>query len=73
MQSGDIITEKESAYVEELERLWDMVSDMVESGRLVEADIPDDYQALVSQMVKLGAFDVRDEAVDACQHGSCRP
>ncbi len=73
MQSGDIITEKESAYVEELERLWDMVSDMVESGRLAEADIPDDYQALVSQMVKLGAFEVRDERVGAYQHSSCRP
>ena len=73
MQSGDIVTEKESAYVEELERLWDMVSDMVESGRLVEADIPDDYQALVAQMVKLASSEVRDEAVDSCRHGSCRP
>lgn len=73
MQSGDIVTEKESAYVEELERLWDMVSDMVESGRLVEADIPDDYQALVAQMVKLASSEVRDESVDACRYGSCRP
>jgi len=31
-------------------RLHDMLSDMIESGRLSEADIPDDYQALVEQL-----------------------
>ncbi|MCP1674322.1 hypothetical protein J2T57_001424 [Natronocella acetinitrilica] len=37
-------------YIQELERLWDFVSDMVEGGRLSEELVPDDYQALVSQM-----------------------
>lgn len=43
-------------YVAKLERLWDMVSDMVEGGRLREADAPDDYAALVQQMVDLQAL-----------------
>ena len=40
-------------YVSALENLWDIVSDMVESGRLTEADIPDDYSALVERMASL--------------------
>lgn len=39
------------AYTKALERLWDMLSDTVEGGRLTEADCPDDYEALVHQMV----------------------
>jgi hypothetical protein len=31
-------------------RLHDMLSDMIESGRLREADIPNDYRALVDQL-----------------------
>jgi hypothetical protein len=53
LQEGDILTGKESEYVEQLEKLWDMLSDTVEGGRLTEVDAPDDYQAFVSQMVKL--------------------
>lgn len=30
--------------------LHDMLSDMIEGGRLTEADIPDDYQALLEQI-----------------------
>lgn len=33
-------------------KLHDMVSDMIEGGRLSEADIPDDYQALVDHLVE---------------------
>lgn len=52
-QSGDILNTEESQYFDQLERLWDMLSDCVEGGRLTEADLPDDYEALVHQMVKL--------------------
>lgn len=45
-----------STYVRCLETLWDMVSDMVEGGRLTEADIPDDYHALVNHMVALSGI-----------------
>lgn len=37
-------------YIRELEKLWDMLSDAIEGGRLTESDIPDDYQAIVYQM-----------------------
>jgi len=53
MQSGDILTDEEAVYVDGLERLWDMLSDAVESGRLRATHIPDDYAALVSQMIAL--------------------
>ena len=33
-------------------RLWDMLSDTVESGRLTVSDIPVDYHALVHQMTQ---------------------
>lgn len=42
-------------YVGSLEKLWDTISDTVEGGRLTEADIPDDYQAIVEQMVECNA------------------
>lgn len=32
------------------ERLHDGLSDMIESGRLTEADIPDDYEWLVQML-----------------------
>ena len=35
------------------ERLHDMVSDMIEGGRLTRADVPDDYDALVHQLEEL--------------------
>jgi hypothetical protein len=57
LQHGDMLTEREATYILELEKLWDMLSDTVEGGRLTEADIPDDYQALVSQMVKLAGIE----------------
>lgn len=39
--------------LEAYKRLHDGLSDMIESGRLTEADIPDDYQWLVSSLVEL--------------------
>lgn len=35
--------------------LHDGLSDMIESGRLNEVDIPDDYQWLVATLIRLGA------------------
>lgn len=37
-------------------RLHELLSDMIESGRLTEADIPDDYQALVTSLELLGCI-----------------
>lgn len=51
MQAGDILTNQQADYVGELEKLWDMLSDAIEGGRLSPADIPDDYDAFVNQMV----------------------
>lgn len=49
----------------ELECLWDMLSDAIEGGRLTEADIPDDYEAFVEQMVSCeGARYRREQVVD---------
>jgi hypothetical protein len=53
LQDGDIITAEEALYIENLEQLWDMLSDAVEGGRLTQADAPDDYRAYVHQMTKL--------------------
>ena len=41
-----------SAYFE----LHDMLSDMIEGGRLTEGDIPDDYAALVEQLEQCNAY-----------------
>ena len=41
--------------VEQYERLHDGLSDMIEGGRLTEADIPDDYQWLVETLVACNA------------------
>ncbi len=38
-------------------RLHDMLSDMVEGGRLSEAEIPDDYQALVDALAECDGAD----------------
>lgn len=35
------------------DRLHDLLSDLIEGGRLKEADIPDDYQAIVEQLALL--------------------
>lgn len=35
-------------------RLHDGLSDMIEGGRLTEADIPDDYQWLVNSLERIG-------------------
>lgn len=59
-------------YIKQLEALWDMVSDMVEGGRLTEADIPDDYDALVRKMGECEAArapkdgEVREIGVEEC-------
>lgn len=36
--------------------LHDMLSDMIEGGRLTEGDIPDDYTALVEQLEQCNAY-----------------
>lgn len=41
--------------VKQYERLHDGLSDMIEGGRLTEADIPDDYQWLVETLVQCNA------------------
>lgn len=46
--------------------LHDGLSDMIESGRLTEADIPDDYQWLVQKLVALVAGN--DRLVKALPH-----
>lgn len=38
------------AYRSAYSRLHDMLSDMIEGGRLLESNIPGDYQALVAQI-----------------------
>ena len=37
-------------------KLHDGLSDMVESGRLSETEIPDDYQWLVDSLTKLAGY-----------------
>ena len=49
------MTNHEQNYLSELERLWDMLSDMIEGGRLTAADVPDDYQALVAKLAECAA------------------
>jgi hypothetical protein len=46
------------------QRLHDGLSDMVESGRLTEADIPDDYDWLVNSMLVPLANDQGQELLD---------
>lgn len=46
--NGDLL-----AILGDYRRLHDMLSDMIEGGRLKEADIPDDYEAIVEQLAKL--------------------
>ena len=41
--------------VKQYERLHDGLSDMIEGGRLIEDDIPDDYQWLVETLVQCNA------------------
>lgn len=43
-------------YLHSLEKLWDMLSDAVENGRLLEHDIPDDYKAFIHQMEQCEAY-----------------
>ena len=63
--SGDVLTEQEAKLCNGMLKLWDMLSDTVEGGRLTEADIPDDYSALVRQMVKLaGLHDKSDPELE---------
>jgi len=38
-------------------RLQEMLSDAIDGGRLTEADIPDDYQAIVGQLTLLEGLD----------------
>lgn len=59
-QSGDILSAEESQYFDQLERLWDMLSDCVKGGRLTKTNLPKDYKPLVQQMAKL--VKLEDEA-----------
>lgn len=43
----------QSDYIKTLETLYSQVSDMVNGNRLKEFDIPDDFQALTSQLRKV--------------------
>lgn len=43
-------TEALKQMVQAYGRLHDILSDTIESGRLSESDIPDDYQAIVEQL-----------------------
>lgn len=45
------MSDEEQNYMAALERLWDMLSDAVEGGRLTVAEVPDDYDAFVAQMI----------------------
>lgn len=49
--------------LEQYGRLHDALSDAIEGGRLTEADVPDDYQALVSLLVAARAADEVAKAV----------
>jgi hypothetical protein len=44
--------------------LHDLISDMIEDGRLTEAMIPDDYRAVVEKLVECVALNVRDTRGD---------
>lgn len=46
-------------YVAALEKLWDILSDTIEGGRLLETDLPVDYDAMVRQMEKILEFQSR--------------
>ena len=47
-------------------RLHDMLSDMIEGGRLRRGDIPDDYDALVGELEKLSGrpLKAQDEGLE---------
>lgn len=46
-------------------RLHDFLSDAIESGRLKESDLPDDYQAIVAQLEACAATDHKAKAIIA--------
>lgn len=46
-------------------RLHDFVSEAIEEGRLKEGDIPDDYQAIVSQLMACDVVDQKAKALIA--------
>lgn len=45
-------------------RLHDMLSDMIEGGRLRRGDIPDDYEALVGELEKLSGRPIKAQDED---------
>ena len=51
---------KEEFQLAEYQKLHDMLSDAIEGGRLSEADIPDDYQALVDQLARVSDADIME-------------
>jgi hypothetical protein len=56
----DALKEAVRTYAE----LHDLISDMIEDGRLTEAMIPDDYRAVVERLVECVALNVRDTRGD---------
>ena len=56
----DALKEAVRTYAE----LHDLISDMIEDGRLTEAMIPDDYRAVVEKLVECVALNVRDTRGD---------
>jgi len=54
----------------EYARLHDFISDMIEGGRLTEADIPDDYAAIVDQLENCATADAGAETAIAKATGT---
>lgn len=50
LQEGDILSALEARAIERWQELHNMVSELVESGKIKEADLPDDYRALVRKL-----------------------
>lgn len=55
-KSEEIAQERMELKLEAYERLHDGLSDMIEGGRLTEADIPDDYRWLRESLEKIGGM-----------------
>lgn len=50
------MNENEQNLLAEYRRLHDMLSDMIEGGRLTAVDIPDDYDALVRKLTDIAGM-----------------
>jgi hypothetical protein len=54
---GDVIPRDIERVLAKYRTLFDGISDMIEDGRLSEADIPDDYLWLTTRMTELAGID----------------